>query len=250
MPSPPRLPCNRSVTFRGFPPMGIWFAHRSRRRGSIVGTRLDTDVPQDAGQLLGIREAQLRAAMALANIGSWEWDVEANSVIWSPELRRILGVADDFPARVETFLDMIHPEDRAWAERSMAESLQTGVAAETPFRVIRPDGIVRVLKGPAMTCRFENDKPIYMVGVLQDLGDADTSPEFTRDHALFESMSERERQVLLLVVRGGTSKGIAAVLGLSPKTVETYRSRIMAKLEVNDLGGLIRFSIRHRLTAL
>ena len=213
-----------------------------------MGERFGPDVQQDADRLLGIREAQLRQAMALANIGSWEWDVIGNVVIWSPELRRILGIGDDVDASVETFLNFIHPEDRAWAEQSMAESLRTGVAAETPFRIIRPDGEVRILRGPAITSRFENGRPAYMVGVLQDAGSAEQCGEFTRDHALLESMSERERQVLLLVVRGGTSKGIANVLGLSPKTVETYRSRIMAKLHVDDIAGLIRFSIRHGLT--
>jgi DNA-binding NarL/FixJ family response regulator len=63
-------------------------------------------------------------------------------------------------------------------------------------------------------------------------------------------MSGRERQVVILVAQGGTSKEIAKALDLSPKTVDTYRSRIMSKLGVEDLAGLVRFSIRHRLTAL
>ena len=59
-----------------------------------------------------------------------------------------------------------------------------------------------------------------------------------------ESLSAREREVLHLVVEGKTSAEIAKILFLSPKTVESYRSRMMHKLGVPDLPGLIRFAIQ------
>ena len=61
-------------------------------------------------------------------------------------------------------------------------------------------------------------------------------------------LSDREREVLQHVVEGRTSAEIAAMLTLSAKTVETYRSRLMEKLKVNDLASLVRFAIRHGLT--
>lgn len=62
-------------------------------------------------------------------------------------------------------------------------------------------------------------------------------------------LSVREQQVLLLVVRGQTSAAIAAALNLSPKTVESYRSRIMAKLSVPDVTALVRLAIREGLVS-
>ncbi|WP_439590164.1 response regulator [Hydrogenophaga sp.] len=62
-----------------------------------------------------------------------------------------------------------------------------------------------------------------------------------------ESLSSREQQVILLVVRGHTSVAIGEQLHLSPKTVESYRSRLMAKLGVNDLPALVRLAIREGL---
>lgn len=59
-----------------------------------------------------------------------------------------------------------------------------------------------------------------------------------------EQLSTREKQILELVVRGRTSASIAISLELSPKTVETYRSRMMTKLGINDLPSLVRFSIQ------
>lgn len=62
------------------------------------------------------------------------------------------------------------------------------------------------------------------------------------------SLSSRERQVLQLVVEGQSSAEIAAKLHLSPKSVETYRSRLMKKLGVPDVTALVKFAIQHGLT--
>jgi DNA-binding NarL/FixJ family response regulator len=62
-----------------------------------------------------------------------------------------------------------------------------------------------------------------------------------------DSLSLRERDVLQLVVEGRTNAAIAQALSLSPKTVETYRARIMKKLKVRDTVELVKFSMRHGL---
>jgi DNA-binding NarL/FixJ family response regulator len=65
--------------------------------------------------------------------------------------------------------------------------------------------------------------------------------------ALLEALAPREREVLLLVVQGRASKEIARLLGVQPSTVDTYRSRLMAKLGIADLPSLVRFAVRHGL---
>lgn len=62
--------------------------------------------------------------------------------------------------------------------------------------------------------------------------------------AALDVLSPRERQVLKLVVEGKTSKEIAAIVGVKASSIDTYRSRIMAKLEVTDLASLVRYAIR------
>lgn len=63
-------------------------------------------------------------------------------------------------------------------------------------------------------------------------------------------LSPREREVLQLVVEGKSSAEIADMLSLSLKTIETYRSRLMRKLGISDLPGLVKFAIQHGLTPL
>ena len=64
-----------------------------------------------------------------------------------------------------------------------------------------------------------------------------------------ERLSAREMQVLKLVVEGNTSNQVATQLGLSPKSIDTYRSRLMAKLDVDHLPALVKFAIRRGLTS-
>lgn len=63
-------------------------------------------------------------------------------------------------------------------------------------------------------------------------------------------LSLRERQVLQFMVEGKSSASIAELLSLSPKTVETYRSRIMHKLDIDDIPKLVKFAIQHGLTTI
>jgi DNA-binding NarL/FixJ family response regulator len=65
-----------------------------------------------------------------------------------------------------------------------------------------------------------------------------------------ERLSARERQVLKLVVEGHSSNEIAAQLRLSSRSIDTYRSRMMGKLGVDDLASLVKFAIRHGVTSL
>jgi len=61
------------------------------------------------------------------------------------------------------------------------------------------------------------------------------------------ALSPRERQIITMVVNGQSSTDIGLELHLSPKTVATYRSRLMAKLGVSDVTGLVRLAIRYKL---
>lgn len=58
------------------------------------------------------------------------------------------------------------------------------------------------------------------------------------------SLSARERQIITMVVSGQSSTAIGEMLHLSPKTVDTYRSRIMTKLGVTDITSLVRLAVR------
>jgi len=60
-----------------------------------------------------------------------------------------------------------------------------------------------------------------------------------------DPLSPREREVLQLIAEGKTMKEVGAILGVSVKTAETHRMRIMGKLEIRETAGLVRYAIRH-----
>jgi DNA-binding NarL/FixJ family response regulator len=65
-----------------------------------------------------------------------------------------------------------------------------------------------------------------------------------------KQLTAREREILQLVVEGKSSAQIAELLSISPNTVDTYRSRLMNKLDLHDLPSLVKFAIQHGLIAL
>lgn len=72
----------------------------------------------------------------------------------------------------------------------------------------------------------------------------------TEDTSAFSLLSAREREVLQLLAEGKTTKQIASELFLSVKTIETYRQKIMDRLDIHNLADLIKFAIREGLTSL
>src|SRR5262249_42278140 len=62
-----------------------------------------------------------------------------------------------------------------------------------------------------------------------------------------EKLTERQREILQLIAEGQTTKGIPAILRLSPKTVEYHRARVMHKLKIHDVPGLVRFALQSGL---
>ena len=72
----------------------------------------------------------------------------------------------------------------------------------------------------------------------------------TSDADRGNTLSPRERQILVMVASGKSSAAIGEQLHLSPKTVDTYRSRLMAKLELADVPALVRWAIREKLIEL
>jgi DNA-binding NarL/FixJ family response regulator len=95
-------------------------------------------------------------------------------------------------------------------------------------------------------------RAVYLSQKISDqvIDDYARQPEAGTPQGPLALLTEREREVLQLVVEGNTSAQIAEMLSLSPKTVDTYRSRLMRKLDIDDLPGLVKFAIQHGLTPL
>lgn len=65
-----------------------------------------------------------------------------------------------------------------------------------------------------------------------------------------ESLTSSERSIVRLITEGRSNAEAAKLLHLSPRTIETYRGRMMQKLQLRDLVGLVKFAIRHGMTTV
>jgi PAS domain S-box-containing protein len=116
--------------------------------------------------------ALLAEAQQIAHIGSWEWDIQADVVTWSDELFRIFGRPPrDFEATYDGYLRLIHPEDRHGAHAVVQRALRERTPFEVDYRVIRPDGEERTVRGRGAVIMDASGAPIRMVGTGQDITD-------------------------------------------------------------------------------
>lgn len=70
------------------------------------------------------------------------------------------------------------------------------------------------------------------------------------DDVSLNVLSDREMQVMVLLAKGGKVGEIAESLNLSPSTIETYRGRIMEKLQLNNISDLIKFAIKQKIISI
>jgi two-component system response regulator NreC len=65
-----------------------------------------------------------------------------------------------------------------------------------------------------------------------------------------DPLTSRERQVLQLIAEGKSTKDVAALLGVSVKTAESHRSRLMQKLDIHETASLVRYAVKHGLVQI
>ncbi|MBI3802635.1 MAG: PAS domain S-box protein [Nitrospirae bacterium] len=137
-------------------------------------------------------EKQLAAAQAIAHIGSWEWDIVTNQVVWSDELYRIYGLdprSDQI--RYETFINQIAPEDRARTEEIITRARSDGRPFSFHHRILRPDGAVRILQARGEVIFGPDGRPAKMIGTGQDITERRAAEEeLRRTEAFLNSIVE------------------------------------------------------------
>ncbi len=112
---------------------------------------------------------ELATAQALSGVGSWEWQQSTRAVTWSDQLYVLAGVdRSTFDPSIESFLDLIHPEDRARVAALLHGALGTTTTLDYECRLLRPDGSIRTVHalGEAMS---DTEGRALMRGTLHDV---------------------------------------------------------------------------------
>ncbi|MFQ5779406.1 MAG: EAL domain-containing protein [Nitrospiria bacterium] len=115
-------------------------------------------------------EARLSQAQQIARLGNWEWDLETDALYWSDEIYRIFGL--DRTANTlsyDTFVEYVHPNDRASMKDAVHDALSEKKSYMIDYRIVLPDGRERIVRQQGKTELNGDEKPIRMLGIIQDI---------------------------------------------------------------------------------
>jgi PAS domain S-box-containing protein len=136
---------------------------------------------------LAERERQLADAQRIAHVGSWEWHIPRDEVTWSDQLYRIFGlVPPEFGGTRDSFLALVHPDDRKRVLRERQAAAASGESFASEWRVVRPDGEVRAIQTRAEVDVGPDGAPVRMRGTSQDV---------TERKAAEDALTKSERQL-------------------------------------------------------
>lgn len=157
----------------------IWVDHRGKvtRRDNqgkpleLMGTSQDIDAIKRAHLDMRSKNDMLEQAGQLAKLGTWEYLPETETITWSKETRRILGVDDHFEASAEAFYECLVPEDAAKVSAEFAKVLDHGKGYNLRLRCINKRG-ERIIVRTACRARYDLFGALVRVsGIFQDITD-------------------------------------------------------------------------------
>lgn len=127
-------------------------------------------------------ERQLSEAQKIAHLGSWQWELPAGEMRWSDELYRIMGLEPgSVPSSMKDALARVHRDDREEVEEAICEIQDRGYSSRPLFfRVLRPDGSCRVVRGQAELIRDPQGKGISIIGSAHDVTEIKEAEEKIR----------------------------------------------------------------------
>jgi PAS domain S-box-containing protein len=152
----------------------VWTLEEKRILREIGRRLADGLTGMSAYRDLRESEGKLEEAQRIAHIGHWDRDLDAGRVTLSEQACLIFGVSPS--ERVHSLAqwhdrwqELLHPEDRSKATQAVKDALQGGPPYNVEYRVVRPNGEVRIVHSHGEVTRDESGRPCRMFGTMQDI---------------------------------------------------------------------------------
>ncbi|MGZ3425451.1 MAG: PAS domain-containing protein [Polyangia bacterium] len=221
-----------------YEPWGRWFENRiypSAEGVSVYFTEITDRVK--AEEELHKSRRRFIEAQRVAHVGSWEWDVAADQVVWSDELYRIYALPIGSPlGGYQAFLDRVHPDNLEATKRTVGAAMESGSAFVYDHHIVRPDGNVRMLHTRGEAIR-EDGKVVRLIGCCWDVTELhQTTSALRRTVALLETTLEITSDGLLVV----DAEGAVSVCNQALATMFALPIARATELSLAQLAGKLR----------
>jgi signal transduction histidine kinase len=156
---------------------------------------------------------RLVEAQEVANIGSWEAELESLNVIWSEQTHRIF---ETDPSRFEPtrpkFREFVHPEDRARVDAAFVASLDKRAPCAVEYRIVMPDGRVKILEERWKAFHDEEGKPLRVAGICRDVTERVRAEEkLRRLSGMLLRVQDEERRKIARDLHDSTGQNLVAL---------------------------------------
>ncbi|MEO8456463.1 MAG: PAS domain S-box protein [Chloroflexota bacterium] len=194
---------------------------------------------RDTERALRESDERLRLAMDAGGMGTWEWDLRENEVVWSDTLERIHGLEPgEFDRTPASFFGFVHPEDHDEVEKTITAAMTSGYH-EMEYRVLLRDGTTRWLSTRGVLMRDDEGKPARMIGVCMDVTDRKlTEHAVLRAEEQYRAIFENAAFGVFQTTPGGrflnANQALARILGFaSPEEMREAVEDIGEQVHVN-----------------
>ncbi|MBM6616509.1 PAS domain S-box protein [Bacillus suaedaesalsae] len=193
----------------------------------VYGIAKDISKRKQAEIDLKVTEASLRSALRVAKLGSWEWHLESDKLIWSDEMVKLVGWdVDPQTLTYQQFLRIVHPLDREKINKNLEVAI-TNQQFNLHFRIMKPDGQIRFVESNGEALFDEDGYPIKIIGTSQDITERTIEQEsLRRSEELYELITTNSQDIIMYITLGGNiryvSPAVEKILGYKPESLNGF----------------------------
>lgn len=182
-------------------------------------------------QQLKQSEEKLKHAQYLAHIGSWEWDIAANSIEWSDELYRIYGMTrENFEVNYENYLKGIHPDDREYVNDIVQKAYQDHQPFDFFHRLMLPNGEERTLHARGGVFLNNEGEITRMSGTAQDVTEEKKTEKKLQQYTIELEAKNKDLESKTNFIQENERR----IVGIMDALIQTTKMDFSEKLTISD----------------